>query len=450
MEYQYLGWIPCITGHLDFSLMKPGISGGFTNKCIKDEKNNRINFGFLKQKDHHARRIMLQSKVNWKDTLNSDEYDGSFRVFVLAEATESNCMDNRELNGCIYIYPTCERESSKAENCEKAWFKAIHGAQKVYDKSNDNLNDWYNSRSKLNQYYDQLKDQLETEGFWRVDFRVLCGGIAYFTTPTEKYRPLSVNEKHLITRQAYYYIKYSLHSHKHHQAEQDSLTTIVPYDKSTDGKRDAALKMLCQLKRELTHIKRTLTKEEGLYSDDAVGILSYMGSLLATMRSRKLIDEDTYQREVCYVDSLRSSFHVQESRTRNSRSIEDSTRSTYRVYIGWTLALVSLFFGIIARPFYAPVEKSELLAIPSLDQLALYVLLIFLVAALVYTKLTAHMIRTKLDETSVRHFVQTRYKPSRYSFVKSFLKDHKTLIIVLIFLVIGALLLLWLDHFVTP
>lgn len=295
MEYQYLGWIPCISGHLDFGLMKPGISGGFTNKDIKDNKTNHINFGYLAQKDHHARRVMLQSKVDWQDRLSDKEYDGSFRVFVIAEASESACMDNRELHGSVYIYPTSEQEGSKAQNREKPWFQTIHEAQEIYDRSNGNVDGWGESRSQLNRCYERLKEELEAMGFWRVDFKAASGGLVYLSTPTEQHRPLSDNEKYLITRQAYYYIKYSLHSHKHHQAEQDSLTTIVPYDPSTDGKRDAALKMLCQLKRELTHIKRTLTQEQGLYSDDALGILSYMGSLLTTLHTRKLIDGDLYQ-----------------------------------------------------------------------------------------------------------------------------------------------------------
>lgn len=439
MEYQYLGWIPCISGHLDFGLMKPGISGGFTNKDIKDNKTNHINFGYLAQKDHHARRVMLQSKVNWQDRLNDKEYDGSFRVFVIAEASQSACMDNRELHGSVYIYPTSEQEGSKAQNREKPWFQTIHEAQEIYDRSNGNVDGWGESRSQLNRCYERLKEELEAMGFWRVDFKATSGGLVYLSTPTEQHRPLSDNEKYLITRQAYYYIKYSLHSHKHHQAEQDSLTTIVPYDPSTDGKRDAALKMLCQLKRELTHIKRTLTQEQGLYSDDALGILSYMGSLLTTLHTRKLIDGDLYQREGRYIDSLRSSFQVQESRTRNFRSIEDSTRSTYRVYIGWTLALVSLFFGIVARPFYAPVAESQLMAIPSFGELALFVTLILLVATLVYTKLTAHMISTKLDEASVRYFVQARYHPSGWRIVGSFLEDNKTAIFVFMVLLIGAI-----------
>ena len=34
---EYIGWIPCINGHLDFGLMRPGIQGGFTDLNSKDE-----------------------------------------------------------------------------------------------------------------------------------------------------------------------------------------------------------------------------------------------------------------------------------------------------------------------------------------------------------------------------------------------------------------------------
>lgn len=163
-----------------------------------------------------------------------------------------------------------------------------------------------------------------------------------------------------------------------------------------------------------------------------------MGSLLTTLHTRKLIDGDLYQREGRYIDSLRSSFQVQESRTRNFRSIEDSIRSTYRVYIGWGLALLSLFFGIVARPFYAPVPKNQLLTIPSLAELVMLVALTLLVAGMVYSKLSTYMISTKRDEASLRYFVQARYHPGSWLLVRSFLDDNKIAIFVFLLLVISA------------
>ncbi|MGO1232827.1 MAG: hypothetical protein ACTMHG_03800, partial [Marinobacter sp.] len=63
---------------------------------------------------------------------------------------------------------------------------------------------------------------------------------------------------------------------------------------------------------------------------------------------------------------------------------------------------------------------------------------VLLVARLVYTKLTAHMISTKLDEASVRYFVQARYNTSSWQLVRSFLEDNKIAILVFMILVIGA------------
>jgi len=254
---------------------------------------------------------------------------------------------------------------------------------------------------------------------------------------------LSDQEKYLITRQSYYYLKYSLHSHKHHQVEQDSLTTIVPYYTSLAGRRDAALKLLCQLKRELTHIKRTLTQEQRLYSDDALGMLSYTGSLLTTLHSCGMIDDNLYQRESSYIESLRSSFQTQESRSKNYRAIEDSARSRYRVYIGWFLALVSLFFGIVARPFYKQIPDSGQIAIPPLTDLILLTLLLLLVTRLVYQKVSAYMISSKLDEASIRHFVQSRYHQGRYQLVRSFLEENRKVIFVFLLLVVSAFSAYW-------
>ncbi len=446
MEYQYLGWIPCISGHLDFGLMKPGISGGFTNKTIKDGKTNHINFGYLAQKDHHARRIMLQSRVNWRDRLSSNDYDGSFRVLVLAEASEESCMDSRQLQGSLYLYPTAEQEGSKPENHQKSWFREIHRAQELNDQSNHGGNGWNETRKELNSCYINLQRTLDSEGFWRVDFKATSGGLVYLKVPTESYRTLTDQEKFLITRQAYYYIKYSLHSHKHHQAEQDSLTSIVPYDSSTDSSRNAALKLLCQLKRELTHIKRTLTREQRLYSDDALGILSYMGSLLTTLHTSGMINDDLFKREESYIGSLRSSFQTQESRSKNYRAIEDSTRSTYRVYIGWVLALLSLFFGIVARPFYSQVPESNQVTIPlTFTELTTLFALTLLVATQLYRKVSDHFIRSRLDETSIRHFVTARYGKGKWQLLGMFLKDNKGIIFTFLLLLAGTLTTYWAD-----
>jgi len=65
--YSFVGWIPCVNGHLDFGLIRPGIRGGLTKEEIKDKKISAISYSPIGQNDNHTRRIALQSWVNWQD-----------------------------------------------------------------------------------------------------------------------------------------------------------------------------------------------------------------------------------------------------------------------------------------------------------------------------------------------------------------------------------------------
>lgn len=443
MDYPFLGWIPCINGHLNFGLMRPGIIGGFTDKESRDEKTNCINFGYLKQNDHHARKVMMQSKVDWRDKLSKDDYDGFFRVFVLAEAEQSESMDSRSLKGSLYMYPVAEHETTKENNHQKTWFDLIHKAEEIYDLREHKP--WHEIRDKLNKYYDDLSKSLLEQRFWKIDFHISSSGLIYLRPSDESCKNRSEQDAFLVTRQAYYYIKYSLHSHKHHQSEQDALTSIVNYDATTDGKHQAALKLICQLKRELTSIKRTLTQEQRFHSDDALGILAYMASLLTSLYYEGWVDEKTFQREKSYQDALKSSFQVQDSRVNHSHAIEEETRSKYRVYFGWTLAVSSLFFAVIARPFYTavPADLQISLSIDFAELVGLFIL-VLLVVAVVYNSVVNKMVRLRLDEKSFRHFVLQRYKFDFPGMAARFLMDHWPKFLLLINLVLGACGAYWL------
>jgi hypothetical protein len=444
MDYPYIGWVPCINGHLDFGLMKPGISGGFTNKNIQDSSTNHINYAFDALPGDHARRIMLQSKVDWQDRLSPERYDGLFRVFVLAEVAKSDDLDQRKLTGSLYLYSIAERETSKAANHEDPCFQLIHQSQSLFDSALANKDSWPVTRSQLNQYYEQLNDCLNSKKCWRVDFVIECGGLAYLSLQLGDTDPLSQEECYIITRQAYYYLKYSLHSHKHHQSEQDSLTTITRYCAGTDGRKAAALRMLGQLKRELTQIKRMLSHGTNVFSDDALGILSYMASLLTTLHDTGMVDDDIYQREKSYHEALKASFQAQDSRVKNHRTVAEGEHARYRVYFGWFLALTSLFLGIVARPFYGPVPESQLMQIPlSFSELGLAFLVFLLVVLCVYKALTTHMVKCRLDETTLRGFSIDRYAKSGFPLVMSILRDNAWILVLLVTLLAAALYTLW-------
>ncbi len=137
-KYTHVGWIPCINGHLDFGLIKPGIVGGFTNRDVVDSKTTLVNFPYEGFSDSHTRKIMMQSKVDWKDNQNS-ENTGLFRVFVLGTVTKSEDLDQRTLQGNIYVYPANLEPNAERRKYEER-FKLIHESKNKLEENSEGLN----------------------------------------------------------------------------------------------------------------------------------------------------------------------------------------------------------------------------------------------------------------------------------------------------------------------
>ena len=148
---EYIGWIPCINGHLDFSLMKPGIQGGFTNKSSKDQHTIEINTSLLKYSDSHCRHIILQSKVDWRDSSTFPSESGKFRVVVTAKVTESNSMDDRCLIGNILIYPAGGEPTDKSKRHLMNVHKLCHSMDECQDdeEQKDEFSKKYNELVKI-------------------------------------------------------------------------------------------------------------------------------------------------------------------------------------------------------------------------------------------------------------------------------------------------------------
>jgi len=127
-DYQYCGWVPCLSGELDFSLMSVGLAGNeFTDTSAKSTSlfkrlrarfspgidNNTHSVNYLGQTSGGAavRRIVLQSWYNWQD---QQPGDGQFRIVVTAQVQpEGSTRQNRALTGHIAIFP---REWTRKKN----------------------------------------------------------------------------------------------------------------------------------------------------------------------------------------------------------------------------------------------------------------------------------------------------------------------------------------------
>lgn len=321
----YIGWIPCVNGNLDFGLMKVGIKGGFTDKKINDEKVIEKNFSQSGVPGKHDRLITLQSRVNWRDSKEHDESLGAFRIFVTARVAVSNHMESRHLSGDILLYPQEAEPLDKQEIHNVSIHEISHGITEE------------NVATEFPKLETQVNNPKNITGLHPDCFKV---SFSFSVTSTGIIRlklnstsdELDDHSSYLLARQAFYYLKYSIHSHRHHVDEQDSLTTITP---ETEG---CGLRLVCQLKRELTSLSRTQRVENRLHETNiAKGIIGYAKSLLLGLNREGLITEDELIREKQYFENVSASFESQEQTISRAEQKLEMIKAKSKVWLGFCL-----------------------------------------------------------------------------------------------------------------
>lgn len=438
MTYSHIGWIPCINGHLDFGLMIPGIVGSFTTNSLTDPKTSSINYGYIHRDGHHARRIIIQSKVDWKDTRN-DDFNGEFRVVLIAEANESDDLDKRKLKGSLYIYPLSSEPDLDNGKSELPWFAPIHAANDTLNEYKDNKQeDWDVVKDKLNSNYMALKailsdfDKNPIEShFYEISFDVNNNGLTKLLLSSSSSDAQDDSVKYLVIRQAFYYVKYSLHSHKHHFSQEDSLTTIVPFN--TDLKEQAGLRLLGQLKRELTNIKRTYSSGGNRAFCDEQGIIAYMSSFCVSLKCDGYLSKPIYCREVEYLKSVQASFSVQTDKQEKRDKRIQEIKSTYRVYVALGLSLVSVVWLTTIRNFMNYEDKNQIVNSYSLLENILILAACLFGGLYVYRSQVNYKIKNTLDTEGLISWIDKLYNIQDAEFKKILIKKRvKATVIIFI------------------
>jgi len=366
--FSYIGWIPCINGHLDFGLMRVGIQGGFTNSKSKDYNSIEANFTCSNNNDSHDRRIVLQSKVDWRDSPDFHEDSGKFRIIVTAEVNKSNSMDERYLSGNLLIYPLSAEPETPQQRNDMNIHKLCHSIRESTKKIRDytTINKQQNDNplisdenQKRHGYFNRLekitsaKEKINSlEGFsCSIKFKVDPNGVTKLEY-NSKTSSLDDESTYLIARQAFYYLKYSIHTHKHHAAKQDSLTTITPtYSCSDNEKSNAGLRLICQLKRELTFLQRiqnTDAKEHP--TNNAIGIIAYIKSLIFSLEQSLIIKPTIAERELERFKYINDSFAAQNCKIGYQTSNIELIKSKSKVWLGFIIISLWGIFNFTLKP----------------------------------------------------------------------------------------------------
>lgn len=270
-EFAYIGWIPCLSGSLCFDFLTPGIGENRTSVLFDDDFQSSI----------------IYADIDWKDSLNPNR-DGKFSVILFSQTENSSVM-----RGSAYVCPQ--------EVISETWLYRIREIKQKLQHSIEG-GDEGKAREEKEQHFDPFWSEIskiKDNELYQIDFVIDSFGFARFLY--KNFESDSKIDAETASRQAFYFVKYALHQHKHHPHEDDSLTTV--FDLQKDG---SPKKLFQDLVRQVIHLKRHYDAID--YKDTKhSGIIAYSYSLLESLHKKDQIDDQEYSSNKNYLSNIEKS-----------------------------------------------------------------------------------------------------------------------------------------------
>ncbi len=306
MNKKYVGWIPTISGNLFFSNFL----------CCNDISNEPISKNYIDDKS--TRYVVLSAKINSRDSKKYKAKDGIFRVIMQC----SGASNASSLSGKIHIYKQ-ELELIKNDEIFNALTHTIYSIDKCDDEP-DCVRTTYGYIEESTQKLQQRND------FYTINFSVNNYGFIELSSKNTTDKTILV--------QAFYFIKYSLHKHYHHEVHDDSITTIYDTDNN-----DIATCLINELKKSLVDIRRGFS-ENGHHSlFRSKGIIAYGKSLIESCYATKKIETKQYLEQMSYMNNIAESLDniAENLKWELEKKIDASNR-----FRSWVLLFLAVFTPI--------------------------------------------------------------------------------------------------------
>lgn len=331
MEYDYIGWVPCVSGRLFFDFTYPGLGQPQCHINHIESYNGDILY---------HRYITLASIVDWKDSKDKNLY-GEYKVILTGHKTS----DDINLQGSIYIFPEY-LENNKIEEIGGL----IRDMRSNAESSSDIKSDYNNLISKLN--------KIEDNSFYRVDYIVESPGFTKLKYCSNN-KKFSDEHQYTIARQAYYFIKYALHRHRHHHDKAESLTTIHPIHKD---KNKIGIELLNDLRKSLVQLKRDFKPYSCQNIYQTSGIASYAISLAESCYKEEYLDKKEYKSEKSYFNNVKASLEVLSSAVEKDIAKRTMISGNARSIILFMLSIIMPLILIYSDVIKAKVDEDSLIA----------------------------------------------------------------------------------------
>ncbi|WP_394228402.1 hypothetical protein [Pseudoalteromonas spongiae] len=326
--YQFVAWVPCLTGQLSYSVCEAALG----------DEGTKFSFTYKSSKEQRScqkHKIALTSVVNWRDRKKSD---GRWNVFMVAET----CSESKHLFGSVYISPAALshniehlkdefRQLRKMDECPES---EVNSAFAKFEKNVRGFTDSQHANSEKGCEY------------YRVDFFLHNCGLTYLKAMRSGDGIEQSLNDYVLCRQSFYYLKFALHKHKHHPSNIDSVTTVHPL---LEDKEELGNHLLFDLKQSLIDIKRAAGAEKTQFN--FLGITSYKRSLIEACKKHALMSDDAYKRELSLADNTEKSYSaIQDKVNSEQRKSIDSRNEARQVIL--------LIFAILA-PWVIIAKKSS-------------------------------------------------------------------------------------------
>lgn len=334
---EYIGWVPSITGQLDFTHC--GLNRNFVKKFSKSRD--------LSYKDDHGFYSLIFATLNLKD---ESVENGNFTFFFHGK---SQCQN--KFSGKIYIVP---RDIKFIYFLQKIDSKFDQVVKNIIDLKEENLVDEYTNIAK------QL-ESIQFENFFSIDFCVDRFGFAIIKEPNSVLQKKDDLEVDTISRQGFYFIKYALHVHQHHDDGDDSITTT---HQITNDFADAE-NMLNDLRGSLVKAKRTFRESSYECLFHSRGIVSYAKSLLESCKQSKdvKIKDEYYVSQLNYLNNLADSLDNIANNENRLDSITKDRISNLRSIILFFLAITAPIILIYKDKFSSAATSQENFVVNDFD-----------------------------------------------------------------------------------
>jgi len=296
-EYDSVAWVPCIAGRLNYKNAPSKTTLG----SLQAPRGLNVRVGADANGEKGSRVMAVTSQHNWKDTTNVNA-SGDFRVMVTgrADSHDDHCVMKLKL-GLVPVDFESDLAGPfeafdalmTAESASKG--NAFSALEASLDFDEDNTDQLARGepvaagKEKHGEYF-LVEALLHPNGL------ILCRYVDDgFRDPELKAQDNAeyMLQRDTVIRQAYYYLKYVFHQHKHHHAADDCACTVM---RIPDDPRHIGPKLVGTLTSSVNQFRRLLD-HVGKCDVHHVGVIGYIASLAKSCKRVGFYNDKAYEHQ---------------------------------------------------------------------------------------------------------------------------------------------------------